>query len=626
MSDPNKFAFDSIPLDGGNTAVADPPRPSFSRSVPDMSSAGLLPPTRKPVAVTLPDPTPLIAAPAAEPNPMASTPPPKAGSARGFLWDLVRPTRTKWAVLAGGVSLLAGAYGLNLFVPTPGEAPKTSLPETAKLTGPSPQVVDERQRPPSVDEQRTVAALPPKETAPAPLAPLPAPAPSPFLQVKHEEPAPAPLPSPVPLKPDDKLTPVTPLPAPPLDDKKPAPIPVPVFSEKNDPVKPVPLPPINPEQPGTTSLPAPTIVPDKPVEVAPLPKPAMSATLEPKPAEGPAPLPKPGFVETPDPTMRPAPLPVPGAIKPDPIPAPGGLPDIKMTPVGDNKPLPEVKMSPVGDSKPIPLPPIGGTADTPKPVDPVPAPKPVDPIPMPVKPLPVDPKPLDVVPTPPVVPVAEKKLDPVPAPLFKEEKPAVGAIPVVGAKEPPVAAPSATTPPKKGFEVDVVKVRPTDTYTSISEAFYQSRKYAAALRVFNGDVDISRLQEVEVPPLFELQKQVGIPAREAEPIGGGARAIIPARNTAPTEPAVRGPVLDPSGDAGESADWGPAGKKRPVIKYERFTTPKDGMTLRDVAKAVYADENEWPKLIGPRGAKLRADDRLPRGTELTVPREELPWK
>ena len=89
---------------------------------------------------------------------------------------------------------------------------------------------------------------------------------------------------------------------------------------------------------------------------------------------------------------------------------------------------------------------------------------------------------------------------------------------------------------------------------------------------------------------------------------------------------MRGPVIDPVADAGESADWGPAGKKRPVIKYERFTTPKDGMTAREVAKAVYADENEWPKLIGPRGAKLRADDRLPRGTELTVPREELPWK
>lgn len=209
-------------------------------------------------------------------------------------------------------------------------------------------------------------------------------------------------------------------------------------------------------------------------------------------------------------------------------------------------------------------------------------------------------------------------------PVFKEDP--SPAVPVAGVKDPPPAAPVGGPPPKKGFEVDVVKVRSTDTYTSISDTFYQSRKYAAALRAFNGDVDIGRLQEVEVPPLFELQKQTGVPTREAEPTTGGGRTIIPARNTTPAEPPVRGPVLDPSGDAGESADWGPAGKKRPVIKYERFTTPKDGMTARDVAKAVYADENEWPKLIGPRGAKLRADDRLPRGTELTVPREELPWK
>ncbi len=599
MSDTSKFPFDAVPLNGGGTAVADPPRPSFSRSVPDISSAGLLPPTRKPVAVTLPDPTPLTAAPATEPNPMASTPPPKAGSARGFLWDLVRPTRTKWAVLAGGVSLLAGAYGLNLFVPTPGETPKSQLPETAKLTGPSPQVVAERQRPPSVDEQRSVAAHPSKELSPAPLGPLPAPAPSPFLHVRHEEPAP--------LKPDDKIPPVVPLP--PLGDKTtPVPLPVPVFADKTEPLKPVPLPPFNLEPPAAAPLPVPKLDPVKPVDPTDtLPKPF---ALEPKPAEVPPSLPKPVFVEAHDPMKKADPLPIPGAIKPDPVP----LPDVKLTPVGDPKPLPS-----------LPLPAMGSTVEAPRPVEPPPLPRPGG--------LTIDPKPLDgsPAPKPAAVPLIARPVDvapvggpPIPVPVFKEDP--SPAVPALGMKEPPAAAAVGTVPPKKGFEVDVVKVRATDTYTSISEAFYQSRKYAAALRAFNGDADISRLQEVEVPPLFELQKQTGVPTREAEPTTGGGRAIIPARNTTPAEPAVRGPVLDPTGDAGESADWGPAGKKRPVIKYERFTTPKDGMTARDVAKAVYADENEWPKLIGPRGAKLRADDRLPRGTELTVPREELPWK
>jgi hypothetical protein len=177
-----------------------------------------------------------------------------------------------------------------------------------------------------------------------------------------------------------------------------------------------------------------------------------------------------------------------------------------------------------------------------------------------------------------------------------------------------VREPSITvsvTPPKKGFEVDVVRVRETDTYASISEAYYQSKKYAAALRAFNGDSDIGRLQEVEVPPLHELQKLAGGKPREAEPTGDGR--------------PVRGPVLDPSGDGPDAVDWGPAGRRRPVIKYESYTTPKEGMTARDVARAVYADENEWAKLIGPRGVKLRPDDQLPKGTQLTVPREDL-WK
>jgi hypothetical protein len=79
-------------------------------------------------------------------------------------------------------------------------------------------------------------------------------------------------------------------------------------------------------------------------------------------------------------------------------------------------------------------------------------------------------------------------------------------------------------------------------------------------------------------------------------------------------------------DTPESPDWGTPGKRRSSVRYEKYTTPRDGMTAREVAKAVYDDEREWAKLTGPRGTRFRADDLLPRGTEVTVPREELPWK
>lgn len=568
MSDSTKFPFDSIPLNGG-TAVADPPRPSFSRSVPDVSAGGLLPPTRKPVSVTMPDPIALTPPPA-DPNPMASTPPPQAGSVRGILWDLVRPTRTKWAILAGGVSLLAGAYGLNLFVPTPGDAPKTRPTETAKLTSPLPQIGEERGRPPQIGEERVVAALP-KDMAPAPLPAL-------VIPVRNDEPAPLPPLS----KFDDKPTPVVPL-TPLYEPTKPAPLPIPALTDKPDPV---PLPPVTLVPSAPAPLPAALLLVDL------SPKPVMPLVLDAKPPDvTPLPPPKPpGFVEVVDPTKRPDTRPVWMRNNPDPTPAPIPIPDMKLPAVGETK-----------------LPAMGTLMEQPKPAE-LPVMRPSELIPPP-KPVALDPVTAPIKVTPPFTPV------------LREEPP---AFTVVGTKESPPAVPVGGSLPKKGFDVDVVKVRATDTYTSISEAFYQSRKYATALRAFNGDADIGRLQEVEVPPLHELQKLGGVPAREPEPTGGG-RAGIPARSTTPTEPPVRGPVFDQA-DAGESADWGPAGKRRAVIKYERFTTPKDGMTARDVAKAVYADENEWPKLIGPRGAKLRADDALPRGTELTVPREELPWK
>jgi hypothetical protein len=569
MSDTIKIPFDAIPLGGGTagvSAVADPPRASFSRSVPDMS-VGLLPPTRKPVGVTLPEPMPpLPPAPvdSPDPNPMASTPPPKAGSVRSFLWDLVRPTRTKWAVLAGGVSLVAGAYGLNLFIPTPAATPKKVLPETAKLDAPAPKVVPERQPAPSVGEERTVVGV---------------------IPVKHTELAPAPLPLPDPNKP---IIPVA-------RGQAPDPLPLPIKSEPlptptfGDTPKAAPLPPVVPPaaedktiKPDPLPLPSPW-PPVKEEKPAPLPLPVMPGETKkeneslPKPAPGP-------FAEVPDPSKKTdtVPLPVP-LIDPKTIP----VPEVKPIPL----PTPEVPVTPVGEVKPLPspgLPPVGEVVGKPKDEGP--------------KPIVIDPK-------TPVVPTLDpKKADP--APLFIEGSPPP-VTPVGGSVKEPPSATSVPTP-KKGFEVDVVRVRATDTYASISEAYYQSRKYAAALRAFNGDADIGRLQEVEVPPLHELQKVPGGRLREVEPAGDGR--------------PVRGPVIDPPAE-GDPVDWGPAGKRRPVIEYDKLTTWKEGMTARDVARAVYdGDDAQWPKLIGPRGAKLRADDPLPKGTEVTFPKEKTVWR
>lgn len=616
MSDSIKIPFDSVPLNGGSSsgvATVDPPRPSFSRSTPD-ASVGLLPPTRKPVGVTLPQPMPPLPpaptdAPAA--NPMASTPPPKAGSVRGFIWDLIRPTRTKWAILAGGVSLVAGAYGLNLVVPTPAAAPKKEQTETAKLDTPGPKVLPERQPGPSVGVERTDAGVRPvKHLEPAPLPEPSRPLP-PVVRGATPDAAPVPTPTPIPVPPPiptvPEPTPVVPikidsLPIPNFDDKKPAPGSLPPVTppadDKTAKPDPPPLPPIQPYYGSTKPTTLPPVTDEKPIPL-PTPTPPAGGKLPPVPA------PTAPFNELPDPSKKVGTA-LPTVAEPGKLPAvdPGKLPtaDPKLVPIPEVTPVdprtvplpaPSVPVRPAEGWTPGPLSAPGDLTGKPKDEKPVTLP-----------PVSIDPK------LPPVASLPDLK-KPDPPQTFVEEKPSV--TPVGGSVKEPTT-PVSVSPPKKGFEVDVVRVRTNDTYASISEAFYQSKKYAAALRAFNGDVDIGRLQEVEVPPLHELQKQGGAKPRDAEPTGDGR-----------TQPPVRGPVIEQ--DSSEPLDWGPQGKRRPVIEYNTMTTWKEGMTARDIARAVYeGDESQWPKLVGPRGAKLKADDPLPKGTEVTFPKEKTVWK
>ncbi len=576
MSD-TKTAFDSIPLGGSAGPM---PMPAFSRSTVDAPPAGgLLPPTRKPVAVSVPEPS---AAPDLTPPPIGNTPPPNAGSLRGFLWDLVRPTRGKMAILAGGVSLVAGAYGLNLIVPgapTPTRMTNKEKAEVARLTatGGVPSVEVERM-PPQVDVLRNSGTIRTAWTEPAPMPPVPVPS----------EPLAIPLPNPTPLPLGDSSKPLPipsipndPLPAPKLIDVAPLPKPGPIE------VTPLPKPP--PPSVDAAPLPVPTLPTGG--DPFPLPKPTLpivDAVPPPKPTLAePDPLrpkPPPVFVEaTPDP--KPVPMPKPTFVEPDPL---------------RPKPTPAfTDMTPVSD-----LPPIGGTLAKPK-VDPAPVFITPDPTPLlpPPKNLNIDPKPAELVAPAPPLPKPSPFLDTTPPttkePLFKETPPTL--VPVVpagtGLKEAPPAATMSGVTAKRGVEVDVVKVRGNDTYATISDSYYQSKKYAAALKAFNGNAEIATLGEVEVPPLHELNKP-------------------PVREPADAKPMVRGPVTDSQDD---SVEWGPAGKRRPMVELRKFSVVRDGSTPREVAKFLYGDESEWPKLIAPRGQRLRADDQLPRGTELTYP-------
>jgi hypothetical protein len=193
----------------------------------------------------------------------------------------------------------------------------------------------------------------------------------------------------------------------------------------------------------------------------------------------------------------------------------------------------------------------------------------------------------------------------------------------------PLTAPRADEPaPKTDFDVDVVRVRNGDTYAAISERYYLTRAYAGSLKSFNGGADLNQLREVMVPPIHIIRKQSKGSDRSEQPLSREREDSFHEDRYVQPASGIRGPILEnpvPT-DTSETIDWGAPGRRRPTIRFEKYTTPREGMTARDVAKAVYDNDREWTKLSGPRGVRLRADDPLPRGTEITVPREELPWK
>jgi hypothetical protein len=157
MSDTSKMTYDPIPVGGpfGQAPVQAEAKPAFSRNTSEpVQTGGLLPPSRKPVSVTNTDKA-LPPGIAPESSTVPNAPAPNKG---GLLWDMVKPTRGKGAVLAGLLSLGAGAYGLNLVVP------QQPLPQAKVMSEPGkepeaparmPNLVIERGSAPVVEQVRT---------------------------------------------------------------------------------------------------------------------------------------------------------------------------------------------------------------------------------------------------------------------------------------------------------------------------------------------------------------------------------------------------------------------------------------------------------------------------------------
>ena len=320
----------------------------------------------------------------------------------------------------------------------------------------------------------------------------------------------------------------------------------------------------------------PTINFERHEELKPLPSPILSQVEEPRRLEltaGTTPL---SVVSLPSPS-----LPV-EISTPAPIVAPSLPPIEPYTPPAIPSVIPEA---------PRALPPVA--VETPRPiaVAPIELPKPE-----------TAPLPPVIIETPKPAPVATLPPVPIEAPKMGEIKPLPLPVPTPATTiaSVPLAHPEPSKPvivgePKTDYDVDLHRVKSAETYGSISEKYYGNPQYASALKAYNRGAEVAQLREVQVPPMFVIRKMAPVPMADIVPAA--------AEDTNPKNTAGAGDV-----------------------RFETFRVPRAGMTMRDVAKAVYGSEREWPRVDNRRNIKFRPDEELPVGAELQVPVERADWR
>jgi hypothetical protein len=435
------------------------------------------------------------------------------------------------------------------------------------------------------------AATEPMNSTPSPVGPPSpepvTPAPTPVVQASPAPPVPTPMSDP----------PSAPGPTVPAPESHPAP--TPAFPVSTNPA-PAANPPAAPEMapPAPAPAPAPAANPMTPApDSAPAPTPAVTPAHAPTPdPPPPAPAPAPAAQEpTPSPTMPPAPTPEaakPPEVKPDTNGKPPGAPETAPAPAAP-------------PSTPPPVP------------EPSPAPRPAPGADAPGSPPPAQLNPgvaSGAVPTVAIIPAAPTNPGNASATLG----------PPGGAAAPPAndpfTAPRTVRPPEpkaQSYLEEQYRLQPGDNFRSLSQRFYFSDKYEAALLKYNQDYPLARPEMRQDPPAVMPGQMVWIPpVRILERDYGHLIAGLPplGPNGVPAAPTARpaGPVVTPVSP--------PPAAANPPAQLTKVRS--GGETLYELAKRALNDNGQW-YVIYRLNPALSPDPKLPipAGTVLRLPPE-----
>jgi hypothetical protein len=150
----------------------------------------------------------------------------------------------------------------------------------------------------------------------------------------------------------------------------------------------------------------------------------------------------------------------------------------------------------------------------------------------------------------------------------------------------------AESPPKTEFDVDLYEAKDKETYESISQDYYNDKRYAAALQKYNRNKALHGAGPIELPPLLVLKKKY--PTRVASAPGGSSGVV-------------------PSGATSADPVW--AAPVRPVGAGRGTFVVSTPMTLPAVARQFGIP---WIDLYN-LNPQFTPDVPLPAGTELKMP-------
>jgi hypothetical protein len=176
-----------------------------------------------------------------------------------------------------------------------------------------------------------------------------------------------------------------------------------------------------------------------------------------------------------------------------------------------------------------------------------------------------------------------------------------------------VSAPPSNSPAVESYDEETFTCRPTESFQTISQNFFQTDKYARALLLFNRDHPLANSAVKNDPPVLQAGQQVYVPpARILEKYYAAAidskSAAVPAVPTGTRVGILSGPET-------------PAPPPATAIRADAASTYRvagSGEMIRDIARRTLGDAERWPEIyrLNPN---IDPKDAVPAGSELRLP-------